>query len=72
MTVMMTGRSNGKMTRKNRPRLEQPSIIAASSSWRGIVATKARNRMMLNGARKATSTSTIPQSVSNRCASCST
>ena len=51
ITVIVTGRSSGKITRKNIDSPVQPSIIAASSICRGIVATKARNSRMLNGAR---------------------
>ena len=49
ITVMMTDRSTGKMTRKKICTGPAPSTIAASSSSRGTVAMKARNSRMQNG-----------------------
>ena len=40
---MVTGRSSGKITRKNSRSPPQPSIMAASSSSRGMAAMNARN-----------------------------
>jgi hypothetical protein len=60
ITVITTGRSNGKITPKNTRRGPQPSMIAASSSSRGIAAMKVRNRRITNGTWNATSTRMSP------------
>ena len=72
ITVIVTECSSGKMTLKNTRSGRAPSIVAASSSSRGIVAIKARNSRMRNERPKATSIRTIPCSVLNRLSSCST
>ena len=70
--MIVTGRSNGMITRKNRLNPEQPSMIAASSSSRGIVATNARNSSTQNDMLKATSTRIRPGRVLNSPRLCST
>src|SRR5690349_10165916 len=59
-TVTMTPRSSGKMTPKNRRSGPAPSRMAASSSSRGIVDTKARNSSTANGRPNAISTVISP------------
>ena len=49
ITVMITERSTGKMTRKKICTGPAPSTTAASSSSRGTVEMKARNSRMQNG-----------------------
>ena len=72
MTVMTAGRSSGKMTWKNRRSGDAPSMIAASSSSRGMLATNARKIRTENGSRKATSTRVRPISVLNSPIDCRT
>ena len=57
-----------KKTRSGRA----PSIVAASSSSRGMVAMKARKSRMLNESPKATSIRIMPWRVLNRLSSCRT
>ncbi len=72
MTVMIAGRSSGRITRRNSVVGEAPSMIAASSSSRGMADTKVRKMSTENGIRNATSTSTRPGMVLNRPTACST
>ena len=72
ITVIVTDRSSGKMTLKNTRSGPAPSMIAASSSSRGIVAMNARNSRMQNDSPNATSIRISPGSVLNRLSSCST
>jgi hypothetical protein len=63
ITVIVTGRSNGKITRKNRVKADAPSMMAASSSSRGIAATNARKSSTENDMPKAISTRMSPNRV---------
>ena len=70
--MIVTGRSSGKITRKNSGQPGAPSIMAASSSSRGIAATNARNSSTQNDMPKATSTRISPGRVLKRPSCCRT
>jgi hypothetical protein len=72
ITVIVTGRSSGKITRKNTPKPEQPSMMAASSSSRGIAAMNARKSRMTKDMLNAISTRMRPGRLLNRPRLCST
>ena len=65
ITVTITDRSSGKMTLKKRRIGPAPSMIAASSRSRGMVAMKARNSRMQKASPKATSMKMRPARVLN-------
>ena len=66
MTVMIAGRRSGKITLRKSREGEAPSMMAASSSSRGMADTKARKMSTEKGIRNATSTRIKPGSVLNR------